>query len=483
MKATHEKTRLKNLLQTVGIVFIALLFNYSAIATAKTIQEQLTIIDKVEFDFIEGNSLNDYLFYYFDNSLYMVQKWEQDVTVDTNLYIFRYSIQNKKLDTLTVRFPAEHFYWKMPISQRMREEPRDEDEDDEDDEDEIDLEGKYFPDDLDFEIYPFAISAQYLVVSGRDRILVFANNKNNFDFLYAIKPEDIYGEEFKYDELFGPHLKIVGDILLGYKSSTINTTFSGWSSFAYNAADTHLLSTAVMKYDLKNRKIMNFEIVYPGPKGVGFLNFIPRQNIDCNGKYYIISDVSEYNLYLYDTDWNLIDKFSPNHKNWEQDENLPDVAAVATAYKQAPQASIALMRPFTSTTSLTHNVMFKDSETILVNWSVPRNDTANPYNRYKFFFDKIKIVDGKLKLINTFEQAELDKNSEKLFGKLGANALQMPSDYFLFDGYLLTITEEAPFDIFSDEIQKISLKDYYQKLDDYFIDNPIKHSILIYKFK
>jgi hypothetical protein len=231
-----------------------------------------------------------------------------------------------------------------------------------------------------------------------------------------------------------------------------------------------------MKYDLKNKKTINFEIIYPEPKGFGFLNFIPRENIACNGKYYVISDVSEYNLYLYDTDWNLIDKISPNHKNWVQNKKLPDARTVASAYKEAPQKSIKLMQPFTRKTSLIYNIFFKNSETILVSWSVPSKLGS-------FIFDEFKIINGKLELINTFEQMELNKNSKELFGTLGANALEMPSSYYLFDNYLVTISEDVPFDIFSDEIQTMKLKDYYEKLDDYYIENSIKRSILIYKFK
>ena len=59
----------------------------------------------------------------------------------------------------------------------------------------------------------------------------------------------------------------------------------------------------------------------------------------------------------------------------------------------------------------------------------------------------------------------------------------MPEKYYIFDNYLLTVSNEVPFDIFSKRIQNMSLKDYYQKLDDYYIDNPIKKSILIYRFR
>jgi len=270
--------------------------------------------------------------------------------------------------------------------------------------------------------------------------------------------------------------------LLAYRSHTSDAgTWGNWSSFADNTADSQLVSTVIMKYDLQNKKLINFEIIYPEPKGIGFLNFIPRENIACNGKYFVISDVSEYNLFLYDTDWNLVDKISPNHKNWVQDKNLPDAVTVATAYKEHPAASIKLMQPFTKTTSLTHNIMFKNSETVLVSWSVPSGKMFG--NRYKFFYDEFKITEGKLELVNTFAQAELDKKSKELFGTVGANALEMPGYYYIFDNYLITVSEEVPFDIFSDEIQNMSVKDYYKKLDNYYKKNDIVKSILIYKFK
>ena len=93
------------------------------------------------------------------------------------------------------------------------------------------------------------------------------------------------------------------------------------------------------------------------------------------------------------------------------------------------------MDPFTHSTSLSHNIMFQNSETILVSWSVPTGDKKN---RYKFYFDEYKIINGKLKLTNTFEEAKLDKNSEKTFIESGASALYMPRKYYLFDNYLVS---------------------------------------------
>jgi hypothetical protein len=66
---------------------------------------------------------------------------------------------------------------------------------------------------------------------------------------------------------------------------------------------------------------------------------------------------------------------------------------------------------------------------------------------------------------------------------VGANAFEMPSYYYIFDDYLITVSEKVPFDIFSAEIQNMSLKDYYKKLDDYYKKNDIIRSVLIYKFK
>jgi len=451
----------------VANIIIATLANCTpatiTVNSENTIQAQLSIVDKIDFCF-EVEELEDILFNHFENLLYYLPA-NQDITADSNLYIFSYSIQNKKLDTITVKFPAEHLYWRFFRSEKLRRERGRPEE-------------RYCLE-YEFSIESFAITEQFLVVSGSDRILVFARNENNFEFLYAIKPEEIYGFE---DLLFQHFLKIKNDTLLAYRSHTIDAgNWGNWSSFADNAADSQLVSTVLMKYHLRNRELIHFEIIYPEPKGFGFLNFMPRQNIDFNGKYFVISDVSEYNLYLFDTDWNLVDKISPNHLNWVQDENLPDAVTVASAYKRHPTASIRLMQPFTHTTSLTHNIMFKNSETILVSWSIPTGKRFG--NRYKFFFDKFKIIDGKLELINTFEQAEFNKKSSKLFGTAGANALEMPTYFYLFDNYLITISEEVPFDIFSDEIQNMSLRDYYKKLNAFYRKNDIIKSILIYKFK
>ena len=175
-----------------------------------------------------------------------------------------------------------------------------------------------------------------------------------------------------------------------------------------------------------------------------------------------------------------MDKISPNHQNWVQDKNLPSAKEVASAYKIHPKNSIQIMDPFTHTTSLTHNIFFKNRETILVCWSIP---TGNKGNRYRFFYDEYSISSGKLELINTYQQAELNRESEKLFGESGANALSMPREYCILDNYLISFSKEVPFDIFSDTIQKTTIKDYYQKVDDYYIDNSTKQSILIYKFK
>lgn len=447
-------------MKTKNNIFILLLLAFAfanPIINAKNIQDNFNLVDKFDIPFTFSTPLT-LSFCYHKNNFYFISK-EQDVTADTNFNVFYYSIDKKQLDTMIVKFPVEHFTYKNYVPERIKKEMN------------IDfdfIESK-------FELSSFAISDNYLIISGMDRFLIYNKKNDEFVFSYVISAEDVYGHN---DQLCFSKLKIVDNILLGYRCTLGD---AGAESFLKQANDTQLVSTAIMKYDLKNKKLLNFKMVYPEPKGFAFLNFAPRENIDCNGNFYIISDVTEYNLYLYDTDWNLTDKISPNHSTWIIDEKLPDARTVATACRKfGNTATFDLVSSFLHTTSLTYNVMFLNDETILVDWSVPYSENKK---ERKMFYDIFKIKDGKLLLLNTFEQGELNKNSEKTFGEANTYALQMPRDFYLFDNYLFFISQSTPFDIFSPEIQKLPLKDYYEKLDDYFIDNPTKSSVIIYKWK
>ncbi len=427
------------------LLFLLITFTYTVFA--QNIQDKLTIIDKTKlpFEFVfDEDYTRDLLINSLNDNVYIIPR-DQDITADTTLYIFNYSMSQKKWDSLLIQFPPNHF---VSFS--------------------------------NYSMIAFAISNKYLVVEGRDRMLVFEKKNEKYLFNYAIISTDIYGIEHNDDFCFDG-LKIYSDIIYGCKSSTTHPGgFDGYSSFAKAAADSQLVSTAIFKYDLKNRKLGKFTLVYPEPIGAGFLNFVPRNIIDCNGKYFIISDVTKNNIYLYDTDWNLLDKYSPNHKNWVYDKNLPDVKTVKAAYMDHAKSSIGLMNPFTHTTSLIHNVYFQNDSTILVSWSVP---TGNKENKYKYYYDTYKIIDGKLKLVSTLSDSQIDKNSNITFEKAGVAAIKLEQAYFVFNDYIFTISNDVPFDIFSKEIQKMSLKEYYKKLDDYFIENDTKSCILLYKFK
>lgn len=422
---------------------------------SKDIQSQLSIVDKVELPFEFDN--HSILQYCENDVLYILPK-EQDIFGSDKLYIFSYDINKKKLDSLILIFPQEHKLWDFHINSN----------------------GLDTTFQIPFEMQCFSVSDKYFVIEGRDRFLVFEKHNKTYSFKNAAMSKDIYGHN---DLLCFTNFKIVDDMLLGYRCTTADAGgFGNFSSFAKNTNDTQLVSTAIMKYDLKNNKCLKFKLVYPEPKGVGFLNFAPRNNMDCNGKYCIISDITEYNLYLYDTDWNLIAKINPNHKEWVTDANLPNRKTVASLYKGNVKDLLALMNPFTYTTSLIHNIYFKNDSTFLVSWSAPSGDT-NMSNRYIFFFDEFKITNKNIKLVNTFIEKKLDKNSTLKVVEAEANIFKMPREYFLKNNYLMYVSGDVPLDIFSNEIKQISVKEYYKKLDDYYTNNGIKNSILIYRFK
>ena len=418
---------------------------------SKDIQNQLSIVDKLDlpFEFDENSILQ----HYFGNTLY-VMPTDQDIASSSELYIFSYTLKDKKLDSMILDFPNEHkntILYNARTNQIM----------------EIPF----------FAPKSFAISDKYLVVAGSDKLLVYEYQNNTYVFKYVVFCKEIYGYD---DNLCFDNFLIKDDILLGYRCTIADAGgFGGYSVFAKNAADTEMVSTAIMKYDLNTHNLLNFKIINPEPKGAGYLNFSPRNNMDCSGKYFIISDVIEYNLYLYDTDWKLIDMINPKHKEWIIDKDFPDIKTIATAYKSG--TSISLLEPFTYKTSLTHNVFFQNDSTIIVSWSVP-NGSNDRHNRYTFYFDKYAIRNNKLVLLDTYEEAKVDKNSSISFLLSGANAIKYPRNYFMNYNYMFTISGDIPFSIFSNEIKQMSLKDYYKKLDDYYISNDGKKSILIYRF-
>ena len=272
------------------LFIISFIFFINPFLKSNTIQEQLRIVDKQDFFFLgESESLSSIssVIYYYDNLLYFAPGDQSIPENDMNLYVFSYSIQDKKVDSILVKFPEEHLFYNMWIPESIKQENN------------IDVD--FYP--IPFGIQNFAISDNFLIVGGKDRFLVYEKQSNTFEYRYAILSKDIYGEEKERDPLCFPNIKIVGDILLGYRCTTSDAgSFGGFSSFVNDAADSQLVSTAVMKYNLKEQKLINFRMIYPEPKGFGFLNFTPRQNMDCNGEYYIISDITEYNLYLYNTD-------------------------------------------------------------------------------------------------------------------------------------------------------------------------------------
>ena len=84
----------KYILFITNIILITFLCNY--FSSAQTIQEQLKIIDKQDFYFLEGRySLSYSTLHYFDNSLFFIPTDQDIIANDTSLYIFHYTIQNK----------------------------------------------------------------------------------------------------------------------------------------------------------------------------------------------------------------------------------------------------------------------------------------------------------------------------------------------------------------------------------------------------
>ncbi len=305
----------------------------------------------------------------------------------------------------------------------------------------------------------YTISNNYLCLIEQMNVYIYKidTSNNKVDFLHKVKYKSKFGKiSFDFAKIEGNKLILM---------------MCNMSSQSLKSRE----HTSILIYDILEKKIIT-EKILENPSGVEHVLFIPFQNMDYQNGYFAIADFDNYNIKIYDDkNIQLLHTISRVPQKWKPIENCEKCKEVAKTFdddiKQGKLYSIiGKLNRTTLSFSVIKRVNFLNDTTLLVCYE---NRVTDDYWDSEWYYDIWVYRNGK------WVEKYVD-----LFAKGNRNSPQpnfcFSMNYVLNNGNLV-FRNATPFIIKPEDFN--NLKSMEKKIEDYFIDNPLKYSAFIYDFK
>lgn len=327
--------------------------------------------------------------------------------------------------------------------------------------------------------------------SENDTLILYVNMMNSKEKkkLTCVLPQDIVIFDF---DVYNNKIVFLGqNTLLFYDFEKDNLIFDYKHSFDGNASHIKITDsvavfydsyishgdgrTMIHKYNYLNRtEVYNY--TFPNPEGYELSFIAPRRLIDyCDGQI-LLSDLSNYNLRIFDENKNLVTKFSVTPDKWKQPDNLDSSLMIV---KNDPSLIHEYLGDFSSlerNNSTIQLVDFIDNKTIMVCWSSFDDNQDRQFQYYDFW----KKKDGRWHLT----KSDLtDRSFNHLMEQQFSLKLHFyfSYSYQISDSYIL-LKDNFPFRLSDIVKQNMTVEEVYNMKEAYYIDNPIKSSYYLFKY-
>ncbi|GEM_PF-5272194 len=224
-------------------------------------------------------------------------------------------------------------------------------------------------------------------------------------------------------------------------------------------------------YNLSDNTLNNYDI--KDPENYQFSYFSPTKFVAISKKCFIVSEIDKYKLRLYDYDLNNVNTISYRHKDWVKiDESLYKDIKPSKIKNHTAKYYIDMLRPYYFDMSFIRKINFINDSLLLINWTIPIKNIKKKelYDIWKYNKTNNKFEPLKLKLTDKIP------NMDNKF--IDTKILPFYNNYIVMDNYLIDI-QPIPISIYQD----ITYQELLEKINDYFVNNNMKYSIIIRKYK
>lgn len=228
--------------------------------------------------------------------------------------------------------------------------------------------------------------------------------------------------------------------------------------------------------DLKKNTVSSH--IFESPIGFPLTYFQPRRIISFFKNSILVSDITKYQVRIYDTKFQLISEFRRPSIDWDKDSNvnfnkkLTQLKTLKDLLKYGVYFTEATDKYYTIV-----NVDFLDDTTILVCYST---SLKSKDISFEFYFDIWKKNDKGLWYLT---EKDLQDSKQKPESKFNYDDLSsFYGQYFIFEKTIITVND-LPFYINNLDLKNITFSEIYQKKNNYYKKNDIKTSFFIYELK
>jgi len=214
--------------------------------------------------------------------------------------------------------------------------------------------------------------------------------------------------------------------------------------------------------------------------GVELGTYSPKNMIEINEEFIIISDILKYNIKIFNHDFKLLSTIKYKNKDWVNlDNKIRDRLLKTGQYFYNQNSVKKAFVPLDSiciNNSRIYKIYLLNKNKLLVYWKKPNLKNFKPKD---LFVELWEInLDGTYKLL---KETESVKKQISLDGRQFSTLdFQIPYSFYAKDD-LIIFPQSIPLDIkdFIGEDEAIINK----KIENYYINNEIKYSLFIYKIK
>lgn len=314
-----------------------------------------------------------------------------------------------------------------------------------------------------FSIYKFSHNAS-------ENIVLYKPNKNvvldfviNDSLCFVIVGEELLKYNYKNN-------KYIYDRAIKLESGFARIEFCNGQLALYPYLLGKLYHPAKMAfYDINTMNQISSHI-FDTPKGASLTYEQPKQIFFLKNDKIILSDITDYNIRIYDIDFKLLNQINYKPQSWSFDTNLAiQIESEIDFQKFRGKISVYRKMPIIQSVDL-----LNDSTLIVCRTSK---------NEEQYYYDIWQLVDDRWVLL---PETLIDYNSQ------ASNISNLPLSnnfytyfcnyYRVLDGKIILL-REVPFDVKSEPYINMTNKEFMEKVDNFYTTNPVKLSAFIYDFK
>jgi hypothetical protein len=300
-------------------------------------------------------------------------------------------------------------------------------------------------------IHDFCLANKHLYILTTNQIVIYYIGNDNL-----IYEKDIKLGINRYDEI-----KIENNIITLLRSC-YSCDFCGIRTFVC---------------DTNGNQISNHD--FKVPKGFQLDYYAPNKRFDyCNNKY-IVSDILDYNILIYNNKYEKIAHLQRSLKLFEENKNIEHIFDTNSYNVWVNQSKYNDSMRFFSRLEFAE---FCDDSTIFVSYidgkKFKNSNDGRYYDIWKFDKKNNKWELNKKDLINKFPS----KENQREFLTLEYISGGLLNTYKISNGKILCI-KRIGIDLSKIEFNKTILKDYWEMNTNYYENNNLRFTLFVYSIK